>query len=236
MTTPFLQLQTMFALDDEGRITSTREPGGNRGPLFFLARGADSCAWAVRADLPKHIADELHSLARTEPPTSTFRDPPAHAADYLSLLAGRIGSANDVAQKCSSADGPAFLFPQSPVAPGDVTVVEDEALLARHFSGWVPGEIAAGRSPVLAVVEDGHPVSVCFCARSSSHAAEAGLSTADAWRGRGFGPRVVAAWALAVLETGRTPLYSTAWTNNASLSVARKLGLVAYASDWSLHD
>jgi len=34
--------------------------------------------------------------------------------------------------------------------------------------------------------------------------------------------------------SGRSPLYSTSWTNTASLAVADKLGLVAYASDWSI--
>jgi len=53
----------------------------------------------------------------------------------------------------------------------------------------------------------------CFCARRSDAAAEAGLETAEAFRGRGFGPRVTAAWAWAIRATGRIPLYSTAWTN-----------------------
>lgn len=88
----------------------------------------------------------------------------------------------------------------------------------------------------MAIVEDGYPVSICFCARHSDEAAEAGLETAEAFRGRGFGPRVTAAWALAVRAAGLVPLYSTAWSNNASLSVAGKLGLVAYASTWSLSD
>jgi hypothetical protein len=34
--------------------------------------------------------------------------------------------------------------------------------------------------------------------------------------------------------SGRIPLYSTSWTNTASLAVARKLGLVAYANTWSI--
>lgn len=120
--------------------------------------------------------------------------------------------------------------------PTDIVVVEDERLLERNFSGWVPGEIAAGCAPVLAIIEDGYPVSVCFCARRSDSAAEAGVDTAQAFRGRGFAPRVTAAWALAIRATGRVPLYSTAWTNGASLAVARKLGLTAYASTWSLSD
>jgi hypothetical protein len=70
-------------------------------------------------------------------------------------------------------DGPAFEFPKTLVQSPDVVVVEDEQLLKRNFSGWVPGEIEAGRAPVMAIVEDGYPVSICFCARSSDTAAEA---------------------------------------------------------------
>lgn len=236
MTTPALQLQTLFALDDAGQITSTREPGGSRGPLFCLIRGVDTCAWAFRADLPKKVADELELLARFERPTSNFQDPPMRAADYLSILADRIARECDVVEKRLRSDGPALAFPPALVQPTDVVVIDDEEVLAHNFSGWEPGEIAAGRSPVLAVVEGGFPVSIAFCARTSSVAAEAGVDTSHAWRGRGFGPRVVAAWAIAVQASGRIPLYSTAWTNSASLSIARKLGLTTYASDWSLYD
>ncbi|MEZ4720114.1 MAG: GNAT family N-acetyltransferase, partial [Caldilineaceae bacterium] len=111
----------------------------------------------------------------------------------------------------------------------------DERLLAQHFSGWIPGEIAAGRSPLLARLVDGVPVSICFCARRSDVAAEAGLETAPSFRGRGYAARVTAAWAAEVRAGGRIPLYSTAWDNQASRSVARKLGLTAYACMWSLH-
>ncbi len=131
-------------------------------------------------------------------------------------------------------NGPAYTFPRALVRPADVIVVEDEQLLERNFRGWVPGEIAAGRSPVLSIFEDGSPVSVCFCARRFAEAAGAGVETAEAYRGRGFAARVTAAWALAIRAGGLVPLYSTAWTNDASVSVARKLGLMAYASTWSL--
>lgn len=236
MTTPALQLQTMFVLDGQHRITSTREPGGSRGPLFCLVRGVESCAWAVRADLPKEVVEELEGLAQLEPPTANFQDAPLRAVDFLSVLAGRIAPVCDVVAKRLRSDGPAFAFSGKLAYPADVVVIADETLLAPNFSGWVPGEIAAGRSPVLAVVDSGRPVSICFCARNSAAAVEAGVNTAEAWRGRGFAPRVVAAWALAVEASGRVPLYSTSWTNTASLSVARKLGLTIYASDWSLYD
>jgi predicted GNAT family acetyltransferase len=112
-------------------------------------------------------------------------------------------------------------------------IVDDEQALAHNFRGWVPGEIAEGRAPVLAIVEDGHPASICFCARRSTHFAEAGLETAAPYRGRGLAQRVTTAWARACRAAGREPLYSTAWSNHASLAVARKLGLRQYASYWN---
>ena len=157
----------------------------------------------------------------------------------MALIKDKIWSGNESVDKMRQSSGPAFTFPDTLVQPTDMTdivVVEDERLLERNFRGWITGEIAAGRSPALAIVEDGYPVSVCFCARRSDRAAEAGLETTEAFRGRGFGPRVAAAWALAIRATGRVPLYSTEWTNGASLSVARKLSLIPYANTWNLSD
>lgn len=219
--TPDIQLRTMCVLDEHGRIRYTREPQPARGPLFMLIRSASSCAWAVRSDVPREPAAELGRLAGEEPLIQEPHDAPIHADTYLSLAGGQIVS------------GPAFTFPDEIVRPGDVTSVASLPLLERSFRGWTAGEIP-GRSPILAVIDGGYPVSICFCARSSETAAEAGVETAAAFRGRGFAPRVTAAWAVAIRASGRIPLYSTSWTNAASLAVARKLRLAQYASDWSL--
>ena len=219
-------------LNDEGRITSTREPGLSPGPLFSLVRSSTGCAWAVRADVPHDVARELDAAARQEPPLVNLQDAPVHADRYLSVLTGATPSGEQVRQSA----GPAFMFPDTITESGDVVIVDDERLLQHNFRGWIVGEIAAGCSPVIAVIRDGYPVSICFSARSSDVAAEAGVETAEAFRGQGFGPRVTAAWALKIRASGRIPLYSTWWANSASLVVARKLGLIAYASNWSLSD
>ena len=221
MSTPDLHLQTSFLFDSDGRIAATREPEPGPGPLFSLIRGPSSRAWAVRADVPREIADELDGLAREEPPASDLRDAPLHAERYMSLVKGEVDS------------GPAFSFPEVIAPPSNTVLVDDLQLLEHNFTGWKADEIPE-RSPIVAVMEDGHAVSVCFCARRSDMAAAAGLETAMAFRGRGLGPRVTAAWALVIRASGRIPLYSTSWSNDASLAVARKLGLVAYASAWSL--
>lgn len=228
--TPQLHLETCFVLSSEGRIISTRDPSRERGPLFFLARGPAACAWAVGPEVPREVARELELLAAAEPPTSDLRAPPENAVRYERVLAKLGGSARTTAQS----DGPAFAFPSSLPESASAVEIDDESLLQPPFRGWVPGEIQAGRAPALAILESGRAVSVCFCARRSERAAEAGVDTAESHRRRGFGAAVTAAWARAIRATGRVPLYSTSWTNEASLGIARKLRLLPYASSWSV--
>jgi hypothetical protein len=223
--TPHLQLETLFILDDRGRIISTREPLPSPGPVFMLIRGEATVDWAIRADVADGVADELNALARQESASTAWEQPPVHARRYQEAVGGHVSF------------GPAFEFPNSIQTTGimdEVVEIHDEARLHRHFSGWIAGEIEAGAAPMIGVLSEGEPVSVCFCARRSEIAAEAGLETALAFRGRGYAPFVTAAWAASVRAGGRIPLYSTDWTNAASLAVARKLGLRTYAADWSI--
>ena len=211
----------MFSLDGGGRIVGTLEPDPSPGPLFSLVRGKDGCAWAVRSDVPRSVAKELDALAREEPAVADFRVAPVHAEQYVSLVEATVDS------------GPAFTFPEEIVESNGTVFVEDTKHLDHHFAGWKTSEIPY-RTPIVALMVDGHAVSVCFCARRSDMAAEAGVETAIAYRGRGLAPQVTAAWAMAIRASGRVPLYSTSWDNSASLSVARKLALASYACSWSI--
>jgi hypothetical protein len=229
--TPELHLATLYNFDG-ARSTTAREPNGAPAPLFALVRGMTSCAWAIRADIAAAVAAELDALAREELSLlaagsgALHAVVPRHADRYRAL----------VGESAPIEFGPAFAFPDDDTWPTDdaIVFVDDEARLARNFCGWLPNEIAEGRAPVAAIIEDGAPVSICFCARTSEVAAEAGLETAAAYRKRGYAARVTAAWARAIRASGRIPLYSTSWANHASLAVAKKLGLVAYASTWSI--
>lgn len=221
--TPRLQLETLFVYDKNGRIISTREPNPRPGPRFSLIRGNTECAWATRADVSNALAAQVDRLAREEPTLKDFRCEPLHATRYASLLGGRLDS------------GPAFTFPDTIASLEGITVIDGLAALSRHFQGWTANEIP-GCSPIFAISENGHAISVCFSARQSSVAAEAGVETARPFRGRGLAPQVTAAWASSIQASNRLPLYSTSWSNEPSLAVARKLGLQACASDWSLSD
>src|SRR5690606_39022022 len=110
--------------------------------------------------------------------------------------------------------------------------------LLREMPDWGSGIESEARfeesGPCFVAVEDGIAVSICASVRLTDHAAEAGLETHERYRGRGHAANVVAAWARAIRDTDRIPLYSTSWANHASRAVARKLGLIAYGSDLSL--
>ena len=224
MVTPKLLLETSFVLSDSGRILGIREPLPRHGPRFVLQRSNSDCAWALHSDVPETLVAAVGSLAQDEPPARDLRIPPIHAEEYLSLLGGEVDW------------GPTFLFPAETENQYEgVVSIDDLSLLQRNFSGWTAAEIPL-RLPIMAALQNGHAVGVCFSARCSPMAAEAGLETAAAFRGRGLGSRVTAAWADAIRSLGLIPLYSTSWSNTASLSVARKLRLVETTSNWSLVD
>ncbi|MCY3558147.1 MAG: GNAT family N-acetyltransferase [Chloroflexi bacterium] len=220
--TPSLHLRTLYLFDAAGRTESTLEPQPTDGPSFTMIRSRAERVWAVGARVAPGLAEQLDLLAGREPPLEEWRDPPRFAERYRALLGGVLVS------------GPALEFPDRIDAPEGVILIDDVRVLQRHFPGWTAEEIS-GRTPMAAVMVDGHAVSLCACARRTGEAAEASLETAEPFRGQGLAERVTAAWAIAVRESGRTPLYSTSWENTASLAVARKLGLTTYAASWSLY-
>ena len=220
--TPSLHLRTLYQFDDAGRIVSTLEPHPAIGPLFTLIRSRTERVWAVGASVASDLADQLHALVVQEQPLDDWRDPPRFAARYHALLGGDLVA------------GPALEFPDHIDAPQGVVLIDDAGLLQRHFQGWTLDEMP-GRTPMTAILVDGQAVSICGCARRTDEAAEASLETAEPFRGQGLAERVTAAWAIAVRESGREPLYSTSWENTASRAVARTLGLSIYAASWSLY-
>jgi len=211
----------MFVLNDAGRIVSTREPNPSPGPQFMLIRDQSACAWAVHANVSAPSAAELDRLAGEEPLMGDVQREPVHATLYRALVDGQVDF------------GPAFTFPSVLPTPADILPIATLAQLEHHFRGWTADELPE-RAPILALEQEGHAASVCFSARRSAVAAEAGVETAQRFRGRGLAGLVTAAWAQAIRASGRLAIYSTSWSNAPSLAVARKMGLTMCANDWSL--
>ena len=180
------------------------------GPRVFVGACAGARLVRVREDVPELVARTWLSCA-----DETLRE--------------RVGAHAPVMNEYR---GPAFVLP--PLAPSDPqTVVVTPStpihpeLVAR---GWQPVETA----PYVGVIRDGVAVALCYSARSGPEAAEAGVETAESYRGRGLVEHAVRSWAGAVQATGRHAFYSTQWSNDASRRVAAKLGAVEFGENWHL--
>jgi hypothetical protein len=102
-----------------------------------------------------------------------------------------------------------------------------------YYFAHVPGagEYAGAvyRQGAHIVLVDGEPVSWAWTQDGSNRAAELAVETLPAFRRRGYGRQVVAAWAAHVLAQGKVAFYSHQLGNTASEALARSLDVVQYA-------
>jgi hypothetical protein len=226
-----IHVSALYRHDDRHRLLAVNEPGDPRlddppPPRLYLGRTLAGNVWRVRHDLPDSSIAELEAVLRSEPVATDLSQLPRCLPALQATLARD-------APLAGTWSGPAWRFPDEIPASGHevVRVTTENADIVRPV---LLADDLPSRLPCLAIVADGRLASLCFSARNTLIAAEAGVETLDEFRGRGYAPAVVAAWARAVREEGRIPLYSTSWDNLASRSVARKLGLVLYGADFSI--
>lgn len=219
-----IHVETLFTLDDAGRLLSVNEPRGVAAPRFFLGRTADGNAWWFRQDVGEVLANDLRALCEPLASGLELEADPDRAAPFLDRLA------RDEPVRRTWA-GPAFHFPSRvPANESAVRVTPDNAaVLSPHFEDW-RGDVSAS-VPMMVVLEGGTAVSICCSVRIARQAHEAGVETHRDFRGRGYAARAVSAWASALRDMNRIPLYSTSWENAASRALAKKLGLIQFGAD-----
>jgi RimJ/RimL family protein N-acetyltransferase len=228
-----IHLSALYRHDDRHRLVAVNEPGKPRPddplpPRLFLGRTRAGNVWRFRHDLPESLIVELEAMLSTEPVTADLSRPPRCLPAVQATL-------SRAAPLTGTWSGPAWRFPDE-ISASEHEVIsvttENDDLVRPVFP--VLADDLPWRQPCLAIVADGRLASLCYSARNTPIAAEAGVDTLEEFRGRGFAPAVVAAWARAVRNEGRIPLYSTSWDNLASRSVARKRGLILYGADLSI--
>lgn len=224
-----IQINTLFLVDPAGRLQSINEPGTPLAPRFFLGRTSTEKLWRARHDLPVELLEQLNSLCRSVPQRALLASQPEQYQAIRALLVAH-------APRVSEYRGPAYWLPTIRQVPPQVTLLSNtQADCVRDTFPWLVSWLdTPANGPVAAVVEQGQAVSVCFCSRLTQRAAEAGVNTLEAFRGKGYASAAVAAWAAAIQHSQRIALYSTSWDNQASQGVAKKLGAVIYAEDWSI--
>ena len=217
----------LFTYDHANRMLRVNEPDGAVAPRFFLGRTRESNTWRVRHDLPAKIIQQLESVCLQEPIAADLRERPAHFEALRAIL-----EVHSPIQDIYI--GPEYYFPAA-IAPTRIArrMTPDDADYLRPHFPYSISMLHAG-PPVCAVIADGQAVSVCFSSRTTPLADEAGIYTVAEYRGKGYAPAAVAAWALAIRAAGRIPLYGTTWDNLASQNVAGKLGLVMFGESLSV--
>ncbi len=218
-----LHVETLFPLDASGRMVSVK-PDGGAAPRFFLGRTEEGNVWWFREGLDDELVAALEALCLKESSSQSITGPPPGHTEFERLLSDYSPVENRWA-------GPAYRFPDDGATTAETVLVTEENadVLIPYLEDWF--EDVLDCQPFVALLENGRAVSMCATVRTSGRADEAGVDTHTDFRGRGFAGHVVAAWAGAVARLGRTPFYSTSWENQASLAVARKLGLIQFGAD-----
>ncbi len=182
--------------------------------------------------------DSVRQCPQTSPPAwtrSSGPSPPPRgleaAPQCLKELTALLESQAPVTDVSS---GPAWLVPESTAIPEGIAVTSTLSPDQVRDADQLFASDLAPTLPYAAVVVDGQVASLCSCSRITPDVAEAGLVTVTEHRGRGYAVAATAAWAAAVRETGRLPLYSTSWDNHSSRRVAAKLNLRLYGADFSM--
>jgi RimJ/RimL family protein N-acetyltransferase len=120
------------------------------------------------------------------------------------------------------------VFPEQPARDANVLCLSkhDPRVKAFEFDGFA--------DEVYAMEQNGVLVSACVSTRENETCAEAWIYTMPAYRQRGFAQKAVNAWAGSLLEAGKVPFYSHDIKNDASASLARKLGLLPVFEEISI--
>lgn len=223
--------ETVFKLDDSGRMLHENDPEKSVGPRVCILKGELGALALVRHDVQSSTVARIDKVAATEPEGIDTAIAPFRVNQYLRALEDETSN-----QSCS--EGVIFhvsmpnKFSQK-FANINSGSPEGEALVANMNQNGMPRALIdlGFRGPEdfwppwSLVTLDGAIVSIGFTARLGRTGAEAGIVTVPGERGRGYGPSAVASWASHPDLSGKSLFYSLKIENSASLRVAEKLGL-----------
>lgn len=103
--------------------------------------------------------------------------------------------------------GKTYIFPEDKYVPDDNDIVYTD------------------EGSRCAIIINGEVVSACSSVREDANAAEAWVQTDAAHRRKGYGQRVVQAWAKRIRASGKVPFYSHTVDNLASQRLAESSGM-----------
>ncbi|MGI2294235.1 GNAT family N-acetyltransferase [Paenibacillus sp. GXUN7292] len=216
-----IQAEVLYIHNYAGRITMINEPVDQPAPRFFWGQTDAGSIVRFRSDTPDRLVhDVLQCLGQS---------------DSTEQLASVIRALEKDRAIKGIWIGPAFVFQEFANDYTNATLVNDDNKYCLEPGFPTLLSELKFREPCFMVTENNMAVSVCFSARSSDKAAEAGVETLKDYRGKGYAMRVTSSWAQAIRRSQKIPLYSTSWDNFSSQSIAKRLRLHLYGTDISIY-
>ena len=186
-----LHLDALYRRDPMGLIVASRDPAVAL-PLFHLVRTSGGNRWLVGSHLQPVERERLASVLSDLPTISDCAGARSHPPD-LDAIRAALPRRPALLREYR---GPAFFFPES-VASADTAELLTGALAVAEEEpfAWLGSANDAAHPIAVVRAETGEVAAVCYSARSTFAAAEAGVETAEKHRHRGYASRAVVAWA-----------------------------------------
>ena len=226
-----LEASVLFVMSDSGRVVCENSSDRSAAPRLSLAGCASLNIVRVRDDVDEKTSQAIESLAATEPALREPESTPVHIDEYVELLAAE-------APVEDFGSGLIWTFPERFAYEHSATLVASDTaegyrLLARLAEEGMPAALVAAGfvdigefwAPWCVALDGDEIASIAFAARLGPAAAETGVFTVPAYRGRGFAAAATAGWARLPALRERTLFYSTSRANLSSQRVTQRLGL-----------
>jgi hypothetical protein len=232
-----LKIETLWQRDNRGRMVY--DLGANRfAPHLVIAASNQGQVLAFGSEVPDVLVAELRAEISATLPSSDPAAAPTSLARCEQLLR-KSGEPVELSCSLSYVIPPGTSFPATTeIQTSDQHL--DELLLNQDVArlNWPADEwrqlIAGEIGPWAMAVVDRRVISICHSARLTDRAAEAGVWTDPAYRGRGHAAAVTAAWAALLASSGRHLFYSHSATNLSSQRVTGRLKLRPIGRTWRL--
>ena len=221
-----LRPELLYRCTPEGRLVGVGDPcdpSNESAPDFYICYRRGTFIYRFRRGLPRPLERELISMLRRLPHPRSKHD--ERFEGMVLRLAAEAGTRGRMQF------GPIFYVPAC--RRSTLAAVRLDAGGCYRLRGrfrYLDGKLGLVQ-PCMARLVGNYPVSICRTVRKTSAAFEGGVETMPSHRRKGYGLDVVASWASGVWREGRVPCYSTTWSNQASLSIARRLNMVHFATE-----
>ena len=232
----FACIQTLYRMDQRGRITQSSNANCGPAPIFCLGLTHHGNLWRVAERLPSAVARRAARLAGREqvlPPTPPPWPPCERRAALRKVLGVSASRHLDTEWVCFRMPSAQALRSIPRRGSNSISrLCTGTEIPSESVFGWSArfAEATPDGSRVVALERD-RIVSACgLLAGDRSHFVVPWVETGAAWQRRGQARRVLALWLAGVEQKGGIPIYMADSRNRGAIALASSLDLEAFAA------